>query len=325
MEPSPDKSNRGMPTPRQTQTYLRTTFQEHGLQPKNKLGQNFLVDLNLIAFIVREADVGEGDLILEVGTGTGSLSAKLSDAARAVLTIEIDASFHDLNQRGMGHRANLTMLRGDVLKNKNRLNPAFLEELARLRERWKPERIKLVANLPYAVATPVVSNLLLSDVPIERMVVTVQWEIAERLTAAPNTKEYSALAVLVQSLADVEILRRLPPAVFWPQPKVESAIVRIRPNAEKRAKVADPGLFRLFLRDLYAHRRKNLRGALLGVARSADKPTIDAVLAQLGVAGSTRAETLGTAEHLRICEALRQRGMLSSAGAAGSGSESEES
>src|SRR5207237_10791052 len=131
--------------------------------------------------------------------------------------------------------------------------------------------LKLVANLPYAVATPVISNFLLTELPFERIVVMVQLEIAERLTARPSTKDYGALAVLVQSLADVELVRRLPPAAFWPRPQVASAIVLVRPNREKRAQVeAAVGTvqrFREFLRDLYVHRRKNLRGALAGSPR----------------------------------------------------------
>jgi 16S rRNA (adenine1518-N6/adenine1519-N6)-dimethyltransferase len=158
-----------------------------------------------------------------------------------------------------------------------------------------------VANLPYAVATPVISNLLLSEVAVERMVVTVQWEIAERLTAAPNTKEYSSLAVLVQSVADVRLIRRLPPAVFWPRPQVDSAIVLIRPSAAKREHVGDVVRFRNFLRDLYAHRRKNLRGALVALA-NADftKEEVDRKLAELGIGGTLRAETLDLDQHLRL-------------------------
>src|SRR5438445_486978 len=122
----------------------------------------------------------------------------------------------------------------------------------------------LVANLPYVIATPLISNLLVAGLPIERMVVMVQWEIAERLRASVGTKDYNALSVLVQSVADVEVVRKVLPSNFYPRPKVDSAIVMIKPNAEKRAKVGDVALFRTFLRDLYTHRRKNLRQALIG-------------------------------------------------------------
>jgi len=301
-----------LPSPRQTQSFLRDLFQEHGLHPKNKLGQNFLIDLNLLDFIVRGAEVSKDDVCLEVGTGTGSLTAKLSEAAKAVVTVEIDRHFHEVNVRGLSRLPNITLVFADVLKNKNKLSPRVLDTLRETMEKTQAKHLKLVANLPYAVATPVISNFLMSDFTFERMVVTVQWEIAERLTARPSTKEYSSLAVLVQSLADVEILRRLPPTVFWPRPKVDSAIVRIRPSAAKRAMVRDPLLFRVFLRDLYAHRRKNLRGALLAAAgREHEKAEIDEMVAELGMDGSGRAETLDIPQHLRVFEAFRARNLLS--------------
>jgi 16S rRNA (adenine1518-N6/adenine1519-N6)-dimethyltransferase len=293
------------PAPRQTQSYLRELFTQNRLTPKNKLGQNFLIDLNLLDFIVREADLSRADLVLEVGTGTGSLTTRLAAQAGAVLSVEIDRPFHELARDSIGPQEHVHLFHGDVLKNKNQLNPDVLAALEEMRARYKPQRIKLIANLPYAVATPVISNLLLTGLPLERMVVMVQWEIAERLRAEPGVKDYGALAVMVQSVADVEILRRLPPPVFYPRPKVDSGIVRIRPSAEKRAQVPDLRRFRHFLRDLYAHRRKNLRGGLLSLPGGRhEKPWVDAKLAELGYTGTERAETLTIAQHLQLCDAF---------------------
>jgi len=172
-----------------------------------------------------------------------------------------------------------------------------------LRSRPGIARLKLVANLPYAVATPVISNFLLSEVVFERMVVTVQWEIAERLMAMPGTKDYGALAVLVQSVADVAILRRLPPAVFFPRPQVASAIVKVTPSAAKRAEVGDVPRFRNFLRDLYTHRRKNLRAALVSLPeKKFDKEQVDRKLAELNLEPTVRAEALDLATHRRLSE-----------------------
>ena len=141
------------------------------------------------------------------------------------------------------------------------------------------------------------------------MVVTVQWEIAERIMAKPGTADYGALAVLVQCLADVELIRKLSPAVFWPRPLVESAIVQLKPNAAKRKNVVemvgDVAAFRVFLRDLYVHRRKNLRGALAGwPSGRRDKADVDRILAELGIDGTTRAEDLDGQSHLRLCRAF---------------------
>jgi 16S rRNA (adenine1518-N6/adenine1519-N6)-dimethyltransferase len=291
--------------PRQTLSYLRDLFDQRGIKPRNKLGQNFLIDLNLIDLLVRAAELTPDDLAVEVGSGTGSLTARLLGHAGAVLSVEIDAAFHTLVQEGLGGRPNLVLFRGDVLANKNHLNPEVLRELNGLRERSGCPRLKLVANLPYAVAIPVISNFLLTDLPFERMVVTVQWEIAERLLASPGSKDYGALAVLVQSLTDVQLVRKLPPSVFWPRPQVESAIVLVRPDAAKRAHVGDVHRFRVFLRDLYAHRRKNLRGALAGFPdHPFSKEEIDRRLAELGIEGSVRAETLDVEQHLRLSNAF---------------------
>jgi 16S rRNA (adenine1518-N6/adenine1519-N6)-dimethyltransferase len=291
------------PPKRQTLSYLRELFHKRGLRPKNKLGQNFLIDLNLLDVLLRGAELSKTDLAVEVGGGTGSLTALLAGHAGAVFSIEIDPAFFELAREAVAGRENVRLLNLDILKNKNHLNPGILEQLAEWQQCWHCPRLKLVANLPYAVATPVISNFLLSDLPIERMVVTVQWEIGEKLIAVPGTKAYGALAVLVQSLADVELLRQLPPSVFWPRPKVASAIVCIRPNAAKRAHVGDVQRFRNFLRDLYSHRRKNLRGALIGLPSGRlEKSVVDERLAGLGLDGTVRAETLGIEQHLRLCE-----------------------
>jgi 16S rRNA (adenine1518-N6/adenine1519-N6)-dimethyltransferase len=293
------------PGTRQTLSYLRNLFDERGIRLKNKLGQNFLIDLNLVDVLLRAAELTEADLVLEVGSGTGSLTVRLTEEAGAVVSVEIDPDFASLTDEMVTRRDRILLLQADVLKNKNEINPQVLEAVRTLQARTDTPQIKLVANLPYAVATPVITNLLLSDVKVERMVVTVQWEIAERLMASPGVKEYAALAVLVQSLADVELIRRLPPTVFFPRPQVDSAMVLIRPNPAKRARVGDVVRFRIFLRDLYVHRRKNLRGGLTSLPHAdLSKEDVDARLAKLGIAGTARAETLSIEDHLRLCAAF---------------------
>lgn len=292
-------------SPRQTLSYLRNWFEACGIEPKNKLGQNFLIDLNLLDLLLRAAELTKDDMAFEVGSGTGSLTAQLAEQAGAVVTVEIDPAFISLAKESVAGLGNVTLLHADILKTKNELNPGVLAALDEARQRHGCKNLKLVANLPFAVATPLIGNLLISDVAVERMVVTVQWEIAERLMAQPGTKEYSSLAVLVQSVADVELVRKLPPTVFWPRPQVASAIVCIRPNAAKREHVGDVARFRIFLRDLYTHRRKNLRGALAGwPSGRRDKEDVDRKLAELGIEGTVRAEGLDLEQHLRLCAAF---------------------
>ncbi len=294
-----------VPSPRQTLSYLHRLFESYGLEAKSKLGQNFLIDLNLLDLIVRTGEVSATDAVLEVGTGTGALTGRLADHAGAVVTVEIDKSLQPVAKQIIGPRPNVRFVFGDCLAKKSVLNPDMLaawdEEAARVSATNK----KLIANLPYVIATPLISNLLVARPDIERMVVMVQWEIAERLRAVPGTKDYNALSVLVQSVADVETVRKVLPTNFYPRPKVDSAIVLIKPNAEKRAKVGDVPAFRAFLRDLYVHRRKNLRQALSGWPTGAkDKADVDAKLAELGIDGKLRSEALDLEQHLRLARAF---------------------
>jgi 16S rRNA (adenine1518-N6/adenine1519-N6)-dimethyltransferase len=294
-----------LPSPRQTLSYLRQLFEAHGLAAKSKLGQNFLIDLNLLDLIVRTAELDRSDAVLEVGTGTGSLTAKLAEHAGAVGTVEIDRSLQPVAKEVVGERPNVRFVFGDALAKKSKLNPDMLAAWDAAAREANCTRRKLVANLPYVIATPLISNLLVAREDIERMVVMVQWEIAERLRAVPGTKDYNALSVFVQSVADVEVVRKVLPSNFHPRPKVDSAIVLIKPSAEKRAKVGDVERFRVFLRDLYVHRRKNLRQALSGWPTGRkEKADVDAKLAELGIDGTLRSEVLDIEQHLRLCAAF---------------------
>src|SRR5262249_4010776 len=141
---------------RQTQTYLRDLMEKRGLHPKNKLGQNFLVDLNLLDLIVRRAELTDDDLALEVGSGTGGLTARLVDSAGAVASVEIDPAFAEMVREAIPRNPRVVLMHADILKGKNELNPEVLQALTELRRLTGTSRIKLVANLPYVVATPVI-------------------------------------------------------------------------------------------------------------------------------------------------------------------------
>jgi 16S rRNA (adenine1518-N6/adenine1519-N6)-dimethyltransferase len=177
-----------------------------------------------------------------------------------------------------------------------------------LRER-EARRLKLVANLPYYVATPVITNLLVHpELRPELMVVTIQREMADRFCAKASTAAYGAVSVLVQALADVSLVRVLPPSVFWPRPKVESAVVAIRPNAARRTRIGDVAGFQAVLRSIFLHRRKYLRHVL--AAMWVDQWTtadVDHWLEGQGVSGQIRAEALGVEEIISLAHALRER------------------
>jgi 16S rRNA (adenine1518-N6/adenine1519-N6)-dimethyltransferase len=166
-----------------------------------------------------------------------------------------------------------------------------------------------VANLPYNIATPLVTNLLVHpELCPSRLVITIQFELAERMRAEPQQEAYGALSVLVQALADCTIVRTLPPTVFWPRPKVDSAVVLIVPRPEKRAAIPDLPWFHHTVRQVFLHRRKNLRGVLHSLWRDRlTKPEIDALLESLGLTGLIRAEAMNVEEFLALATALRER------------------
>lgn len=290
-----------LPSTRQTLTYIKGLLQSRRLIPKNKMGQNFLIDLNLIDLVAKTGEISKDDCILEVGTGTGGLTSRMAHDAGGVFTVELDPDFYQLAKGILFQRPNVRQMHGDCLAGKNELNPHLVSGWLALQAELKLKNLKLVANLPYAIATPLIANLIISGLPIERFVAMVQYEVGERMIAQPGTKDYGSLAVLLQSVAHTQIVRTIAPTNFWPQPAVDSAIVLIQPDPQKLARVPELKRWRAFLRDLYTHRRKNLRQSLSGwPSGRIDKKQIDAKLAELNFDGAGRAEALSVDEHLRL-------------------------
>lgn len=292
---------------RQTISYLNRRFRQVGLEPNKRHGQNFLVDLNLVRMIADTGEIQPEDAVLEIGTGTGSLTAMMAEKAGFVVTVEIDEHLHQLAKEELEPFRNVLMLRQDALKNKNNLSPTVLAPICEWIQAAPGRGFKLVANLPYNVATPIISNLLMLEHPPKLVAVTIQKELGERMMAKPSTKDYSALSVWVQALCDVSIVRVLPPNVFWPAPKVDSAIMRIQPIPEKRAAIPDLAFFHTFTRALFFHRRKFLRSVIIAAFKEQlDKPQVDAVLAELPFYSSTtRAEELTVAQIQELSERFR--------------------
>ncbi len=293
---------------RQTKTFLMERFREVGIQPATRHGQNFLIDLNLQQLIVDAADLSSSDVVLEVGTGTGALTALMAKRAGAVITVEIDGHLFELASELLLDFENVTMLKHDALKNKNQFDSRVLEAIGRELDKDNERRLKLVANLPYNVATPVLSNLLSSPYVPHSLVATIQKELGDRIVAKPGTKDYGALSVWMQCQADTEIVRIMPPSVFWPPPKVESAIVRIVVNKDRRSQVPDLRYFHQFVKAIFIHRRKFLRANVVAAMKQhLTKEEVDAVLAEMEFAPDTRTEQLDVDTLLRLTELVRVR------------------
>jgi 16S rRNA (adenine1518-N6/adenine1519-N6)-dimethyltransferase len=284
------------PPARQTTAYLKDLFKQVGFTIDARRGQNFLVDLNLLDLLERTAGVTPADVVLEVGAGTGALTERLARAAGRVVTVEIDPRLAQLARERVIECENVRLVEADVLAGKHRLAPEVITATEEARAACPQGRFLLVANLPYCVATPVISNLLALPRPFDSATVTVQREMAERMTAAAGSHSYNALSVWIGSQCRSEIVRILPPSVFWPRPKVDSAIVRLDLEPERRGRIADLDRFHGFVRDIFCHRRKVLRGVLIRLAggrqQAAAVEAVEAVYAALGFDATIRAEDI---------------------------------
>jgi 16S rRNA (adenine1518-N6/adenine1519-N6)-dimethyltransferase len=295
-----------------TKRQLVELFRYLGIRPTRRLGQNFLVDHNLLDYIVRAAEVGPGDLVLDIGSGTGLLTAHLADAAGQVIAIEKDRRVHAIASRTLEDRPNVTLLLGDALESKHALSAELLDAV---RDEWSGGHyaaLRVVANLPYAAASLILPNLLESGLPVAAVVVTVQKEVAERIAAEPGSSDYGALSVIVQAHARAQVLRAVPPNVFWPQPKVQSAILRLDPEAERRERIADYATFAAVVRAAFRHRRKTLLNALDSAAghfgfaqyRNEGRPALDTLLAEAGLDPSRRPEQVSLEQYIALANAI---------------------
>jgi 16S rRNA (adenine1518-N6/adenine1519-N6)-dimethyltransferase len=253
-----------------------------------RLGQNFLADPNLLDVIVRDAELGPDDVVLEVGGGGGALTERLAPEVSRVHVIEIDQRLRD-QLRPLAHEAgNVSIVWDDAMK-------VILRDLT-------PTPNKLVANMPYSIATPLLLRTIVELPSIELWVVMVQREIADRLTAEPGTKEYAASTVLVQLACEAKMLRAVDPAVFVPRPRVGSALLRLR----RKGQGASENLAAL-VRLAFAHRRKSLPRSL-ELSRAGSLEPARRALEAIGKPADARAETLSPDEFERFAEALATDG-----------------
>lgn len=280
--------------PGQSLSEIRAILDRAGLRPQHQFGQNFLFDLNLMRKLADAADISRTDCILEIGPGTGSLTEILLDRAAHVIAAEIDHGLIDILRERFAAEPRFTLVPGDALETKHRLNPAILRALTS-HPPTQGGACKLVANLPYQIATPLMLELLIQrDLGVTMQVCTIQREVADRLVATVGTDAYGPATVIAQSLAHVELLSVLPASVFWPKPKVESAFIRLRSKddaALREGGVTDPTSFALFVQRGFQQRRKMLRRSM----RDWSVENADAALADAGLTAETRPEQVSPA------------------------------
>ncbi len=232
-----------------------------GATPNRRLGQHFLIDLNLMRLLLDEAHIHNQDVVFEVGAGTGSMTEDLAQRAGWVITVEYDHALAKAAGMQLEKFFNVTLFNLDVLENKNAIHAEILQSLQKNQEELGG-RLLLVANLPYNVASSVMANLITGPVVADAMVVTVQKEVADRMTAQPNSDDYGTLSILMAATGSARIFRKLPPTVFWPRPQVDSAMVSFTRDPQKVAQIHNMEIFHQVIALFMNHRRKMLKACV---------------------------------------------------------------
>ena len=273
-------------------------IQKHGFDFQKKFGQNFLIDSHVLTKIIDAAEITKDDFVLEIGPGIGTMTQYLAEAAREVTAVEIDRNLIPILKETLAAYDNVTVINQDVLK---------LDIAALAQEKNEGKPIKVVANLPYYITTPIIMGLFESHVPISSITVMVQKEVAMRMQAGPGTKDYGALSLAVQFYAEPYIAANVPPNCFIPRPNVGSAVIRLKSYQEPPVKVKDEKLLFALIRASFNQRRKTL---VNGLKNSSELQfTKEEILEALGKCGfneNVRGEALTLAQFAALADVLTE-------------------
>ncbi len=278
----------------------RDVLERHHFSWQKKYGQNFLIDPGVLEEIVAAAGITEDDLVLEIGPGIGTMTQVLCVYAREVVAVEIDRMLIPVLEETLQGYPNVEVIHEDILKVDI---PQIVEE----KNGGRP--IKIVANLPYYITTPILMTLLERRIPCESITIMVQREVAERMQAGPGTKDYGALSLAVQYYADPEVVAIVPPQSFLPRPNVDSAVIRLEAREEPAVSVRDEELLFRLIRASFNQRRKTLVNGLANAEELPfSKKEIEQAVAEIGKPLTVRGETLTLSEFAALADALAADG-----------------
>ena len=267
-------------------------LQKYGFNFQKKFGQNFLIDTRILEGIIDAAQITKDDFVLEIGPGIGTMTQYLCESAREVVAVEIDKNLIPILADTLSAYDNVEVINEDILK-------VDIKSLAEERNHGKP--IKVVANLPYYITTPIIMGLFESHVPIDSITIMVQKEVADRMQEGPGSKEYGALSLAVQYYANPKIVLNVPPSCFMPQPKVGSAVIRLERHAEPPVEVENEALMFQLIRASFNQRRKTLANGLNNFqGLHLDKETIQKCIEELGVPATIRGEALSLEQFAKL-------------------------
>lgn len=275
-------------------------LQKYGFAFQKKFGQNFLIDSNILEKIIREANISKEDMVLEIGPGIGTMTQYLCENARKVVAVEIDKNLIPILEGDtLSEYDNVTIINEDILKVD--INKLVEEENA-----GKP--IKVVANLPYYITTPIIMGLFESHVPMESITIMVQKEVADRMQVGPGTKDYGALSLAVQYYAKPEIVAVVPPSCFMPKPNVSSAVIRLTRHSEPPVKVYDEKLMFKIIRASFNQRRKTLQNSINNSPElHFSKEAVVNALDKMGLSATVRGEALTLEQFAQLANLLKSK------------------
>ena len=274
----------------------KEVVQKHNFKFSKSLGQNFLIDTNVIDRILEGARVQEGDYVIEVGPGIGTLTKEMGRTAQKVVAIEIDKTLIPILEETLSDFPNIEVINQDILK-------VNVQEL--VKEKLNGGPVKLIANLPYYITTPIVMKFLEEDIPVTDIVVMVQKEVADRMNAQPNSKDYGALSVAVQYYCDTEIVAKAPRHMFMPQPNVDSTVIGLHVREEKKYNVDNEDIFFKTVKASFGQRRKTLLNSLGGLG-FLNKDQIREALQEANIDEKRRGETLSIEEFASLSNAVNR-------------------
>ena len=274
----------------------KEVVQKHNFKFSKSLGQNFLIDTNVIDRILEGARVQEGDYVIEVGLGIGTLTKEMGRTAEKVVAIEIDKTLIPILEETLSDFPNIEVVNQDILK-------VDVQEL--VKEKLNGGPVKLIANLPYYITTPIVMKFLEEDIPVTDIVVMVQKEVADRMNAQPNSKDYGALSVAVQYYCDTEIVAKAPRHMFMPQPNVDSTVIGLHVREEKKYNVDNEEVFFKTVKASFGQRRKTLLNSLGGLG-FLNKDEIRTALQEANIDEKRRGETLSIEEFASLSNAVNK-------------------
>jgi 16S rRNA (adenine1518-N6/adenine1519-N6)-dimethyltransferase len=281
-----------------TPTKTNELLKKYDIKLKKSLGQNFLVDPNILHNIVAAANLDANKGALEIGPGIGALTQHLAEAAGRVVAVEIDQRLFPVLEETLQPYANVQLIHGDILKiDLEQLFQAHFQEVS---------QVSVVANLPYYVTTPIVMKLLEARLPLEHIVVMVQKEVAERMCALPGTKQYGSLSVAVQYYCDPKVIAIVPGSVFIPKPDVDSAVIRLTVRTHPPVEVKDEAFFFEVMQASFVQRRKTLWNNMLTKFGKDHKDQLTRALERSGIDPIRRGETLSIAEFALLAEMLQE-------------------